>query len=313
MDRLLRNKLYEVYITGSSAKLLSKEIGTQMRGRSLQYEFFPFSFTEYIHPLIKPSRKLTASEKGKFSNLASKYLYEGGFPEVRHITKVLHFKILQEYYSTIIYKDIIERYNPKNPHAVAQCLKILINQVGSLYSETKVFNKCKSMGLKISKSDVGEYLEWFQDCYLLSSVPVFTENINRQMTNPKKIYCIDNGFTLANQSGINSNSGHLLENLVFNFIRRQYDKIFYYKGKTEVDFVCIQHGNKPVLIQVCENLNSAETKEREIKALLKASKELKCKNLIVITEDKESEEKIKNKKINYIPLWKWLLKINVSE
>ncbi len=310
VDRLLRNKLYEVYITGSSSKLLSKEIATQMRGRSIQYEFFPFNFTEYIYPLKSPKRKLTVSEKGKFYNLSTKYIQEGGFPETRNLKKILRFNILQEYYNTIIYKDIIDRNNPKNPHAVSQCLKILINQVGSLFSETKILNKCKSMGLKISKSDVSEYLEWFQDCYLLSSVSVYTENINRQMTNPKKLYCIDNGLVIANQSGLSSNSGHLLENLVFNFLRRASDKIFYYKGKYEVDFVFTKQGQNPILIQVCESLNSPETKEREIKALLEAMDDLKLKQSWIITLETHGEELITGKKILIIPILDFILHPN---
>ncbi len=307
VDRLLRNKLYEIYITGSSARLLSKEIGTQMRGRSIQYEVFPYSFLEYIYPLQNPKRRLTVTEKGKFTNLVSQYLNEGGFPETRGISKTLQIKVLQEYYSTIIYKDIVERHNPRNPHAVSICLKVLMNQVASLYSETKIFNKCKSMGLKISKSDVGEYISWFQDCYLLNSVPIFTENINRQMTNPKKIYCIDNGFTLSNQSGVSLNSGHLLENLVFNILRRKSDKIFYYKNRSEVDFVYIHQKQKPILIQVAENLHSPETKEREISALLEAMSQLKLKTAWIITMDERGEVTIQGKKIFIIPLLDLLL------
>lgn len=302
VDRILRNKLYEIYITGSSAKLLSKEIGTQMRGRSLQYEFFPYSFSEYIYPTKTPNRKLTGSEKGKFIHLEKKYLKEGGFPEVRGLTDGLRNKILQEYYNTIIYKDIIERYRPKNTQAVALCLKILMNQVASLYSISKIVNKCKSMGINIAKSDISEFIDWFQDCYLLYSVPVFSENINRQMTNPRKLYCIDNGFVLANQAGVSSNTGHLLENLVFNLLRRASDKIFYYKGQGEVDFVLIQNGKKPHLIQVCEDLKSPVTRDREISALVNAMIDLDLQSAWIINYDEHKIETIQGKKIIILPL-----------
>jgi predicted AAA+ superfamily ATPase len=302
VDRILRNRLYEVYITGSSAKLLSKEIGTQMRGRSLQYEFFPYSFNEYIFPVKNPSRKLTGPEKGKFIHLTKKYLSEGGFPEVRGLTEGLRNKILQEYYNTIIYKDIIERYRPKNTQAVALCLKILINQVASLYSVSKIVNKCKSMGVNIAKGDVSEFIEWFQDCYLLYSVPIFSENINRQMTNPRKLYCIDNGFIRANQAGVSSNTGHLLENLVFNILRKSSEKIFYYKGYGEVDFVSIKQGMKPHLIQVCEDLNSPETRHRELNSLYKAMVELDLKSAWLINHNEHKIETMQGKKIFILPL-----------
>jgi predicted AAA+ superfamily ATPase len=306
VDRLLRNKFYEVYVTGSSSKLLSKEIETQMRGRSLSYELFPFHFKEYIHPLSVTPDKMTVPQKGQLVHHLKKYLIEGGFPETRGLPNDLRYKILQEYYNTIIYKDVIERQNPKNPHAVAQCLKIFINQAGSLYSINKIVNKCKSLGLKISKSDVSEYLGWFEDCYLFFSVPVFTENINRQMTNPKKLYCIDNGFIRANQSGININSGHLLENLVFNSLRQKFNKIFYYKNNIEVDFL-IYHNNKILLFQVCESLNHPEIRKREVESLLQAMIDLKIKTGWIVTMEEKSKIEVGSEIIKIIPLLDFLL------
>jgi predicted AAA+ superfamily ATPase len=309
IDRLVRNKRFVVNITGSSAKMLSQDIATEMRGRSLSYEFFPFSFREYILPLNVSAKKTTVQMKSKLIVLSKKYLQEGGFPETRNMAKEIQIKILQEYYNAIFYKDIVERYNPKNPHAVSFCLKLLINQTASLYSVSKIVNKCKSLGVHVTKTDVGNFIKWFEDCYLLFSVPVFTESINRQMTNPKKIYCIDNGLVKANQSGISANTGHLLENLVFNCLRRKTWKIFYFKGHKEVDFIAQMSDKKMFLFQVCESLENEATKDREIDGLREAMKELNINESWIVTIEEKAIEHIDEGIINIIPLWEFALMV----
>jgi predicted AAA+ superfamily ATPase len=307
IDRLLRNKLFNICITGSSAKMLSQDIATEMRGRSLSYEFFPLSFSEYIFPMKINLRKITTRERSQLTTLSKRYLVEGGFPETRHLAKEMRNRILQEYYGTIFYKDVVERHNPHNTFAVSACLKLMMNQTACLYSISKIVNKCKSLGISVSKADVSNFIKWFEDCYLLFSVPVFAESINRQMTNPRKIYCIDNGLVVANQSGISANTGHLLENLVFNCLRRKTKKIFYFKGQQEVDFVVEMSDQKLMIIQVCESLQDAATRKRELESTREAMGTLGVKKSWLVTIDEKGIENNLEGEIRIIPLWEFSL------
>jgi len=310
VDRMLRTENCEIYITGSSAKMLSKEIATQMRGRSLSWELFPFSFREFLE-VRKINNKLPFNTKNRIMVQKSfdEYFEKGGFPEVTDLEKSLRVKIHQEYFNSILFRDLIERHNISHPLAIMDLSRRLIDNITSLYTLNNLTNYLKSLGHKVPKNSVAEYLDWFEDAYFLFSVRVFNASLSKSNANPKKIYCIDQSLVKSVSSGILINSGHLLENLVFIALRRLNVGIYYYKtkGKYEVDFLVQTQKHKKFLLQVSESLVNPSTKQREIRALKIAMTELNLFSGMIITLNEQEQIDVGIGVIEIIPIWKFLL------
>ncbi len=313
VDRLMRTENCEVYITGSSARMLSKEIATQMRGRALSWELFPFSFQEVLDSQGIKSNATSRSTKQRLliQKEFEKYWSTGGFPEVLKIERFLRIKIHQEYLNTLLFRDLIERHDISHPRAVTDLAHRLINNIGSLYSINKLTGYLKSLGHKAPKSKVSDYLEWFEDAYFLFTVRIFDASMARANSNPKKIYCIDHAMVTSAGSGILVNSGHLLENLVFIGLRRFSMDIFYYKTRKglEVDFICQQNGQPRRLIQVCESMKEPQTRKREVAALAAAMGELQLPTGTIVTREEEDKISISTGSIEVIPAWRFLLSL----
>ncbi|BCL61774.1 ATPase [Desulfomarina profundi] len=312
VDRLIRTENCDIYITGSSAQMLSKEIATQMRGRALSWELFPFSFREFLnaknvdHTLPFSSKKRLLIQK-----TFEEYWQTGGFPEVIGLDRFLRIKIHQEYFSTLLFRDLIERHDVSHPKAVTDLAHRLIDNIASLYSVNKLTGYLKSLGHKAPKSAVSEYLEWFEDAYFLFTVRIFDASLAKANVNPKKIYCIDHAMVTSTGSGILVNSGHLLENLVFVALRRISRNIFYYKTNSgrEVDFIVQQQDNSRMLIQVCESMSNPKTYKREVKALKEAMYEQNLTTGTIVTFDQEEQIVIHSGKIEVMPAWRFLLNL----
>ena len=297
---------YNLVLTGSNSKLLSQELATHLTGRHVLIHIFPFSFKEYISV---ENRELTQAEiKAKLS----RYLVDGGYPEP--LLKKLDYKdYLSTLFDSIIYKGIVRRFNIRVPRKIEDLSLQLISNTAKEFSYRSLSNAGKNK----STYTVQKYIGYLEETFLFFEVSRFSYKVKEQASFNKKIYCIDNGFIQAKAFNFSENFGRLYENAVAIHLKqnelRGESKLFYWKNaeQEEVDFV-VQKGLKVAqLIQVCHNLNDQKTKDREIRAILKAGKELKCDNLIVLTEDYESEEGeewfgIKGR-IKYIPLWKFLL------
>lgn len=310
VERLMRLENCEVYITGSSAKLLSKEIATQMRGRSLAWEIFPFSFAEFLnYREIKYVRNMNSQQRLFVQKGFNEYLAIGAFPEVTNVDRNIRIKLHQEYFNTILFRDLIERHNIKNPQSIIEVANLLINNVANSYTINSITGYLKSLNHKISKEYIGQYIDWFEDAYFLFSVKIYDASISRTNTNPKKIYCIDHALVTSVSSGVLVNSGHLLENLIFITLRRHSEKIYYYKTRNgrEVDFIFVSNHGKKVLIQVCESLVEPKTKKREFEALNEAMAELEHKVGIIVTLKEEDEMQVTAGLIKTISAWKFLL------
>lgn len=293
-----------VFISGSSSKMLSKDISTSMRGRTLTYQVFPFSFREYVlFKGIKLKKYFSSSEKSKIINLFKKYLYDGGYPEQIIYNKEKE-KILSNIYETTLFKDVIERENIRNIPVIKQLIKALISS--KEFSVNKFFNYLKSLNLKVSKNSLYNYVNYLEDAFFVFLLKKFDLSYKKAEQSLPKVYFIDNGILDIN--GIDD-KGRLLENLVFLELARNGIDISYYQNLNheEVDFV-IKKGKKvEKLIQVCYEFDNFITKERELKILVKASEEFKCNNLFLISMDFEGEESYNGKKIKFIPAWKWCL------
>lgn len=309
VDRILRTENAEVYITGSSAKLLSKEIASQMRGRALTVELFPFSFVEYLDFCSVQYQKLTSETRYKLEHWFDKYLETGGFPEVANLEAKTRIKVHQEYYKTILHRDIIERFDSIHPKATIQLGYRLLTSISSLYSLNRATEYLKSMGFRVSKDFVSDCFDWFEDAYFLFTVKKFDISFSKQNLNPKKVYCIDHSLVHSVSPATGEKRGYILENLIFTQLRRQTDQIFYYRTRQgkEVDFYWLDEKHRPYLVQVAWDLNDEGTRKRELRSLIQAMDETSLKTAALITKNHTETIHFENKQINVIPAWQYLL------
>jgi len=287
--RLFDSKKVEMYLTGSSAKLLSKEIASALRGRSIATEIWPFSFHEYLNArhitiLQKTDQNIISKKtQDRLQQYLHQYLIQGGFPEVTDVHESERLRILQDYVNVVIFRDIIERYQITNIVLIRYMIKALLKQISSSFSVNKFYNDLKSQGFAVAKTTVHEYLGYIEDAYLAFSVPIYTESIRKSQVNPRKIYAIDTGLVSAYTFSFSENLGRLFENLVYLDLRRRGHEIYYYQteARHEVDFITRDKLGKLHLYQVVWNIDDAETMERETRALREAEKELKIKGEMI--------------------------------
>jgi predicted AAA+ superfamily ATPase len=286
--RYLVDRKENVVVTGSNASLLSREFGTKLTGRHLQTEIFPFSYKEFL-ALKKMTPSITTFEE---------YLNNGGFPEY---IKQENPEILQELLSDVVMKDIAIRFSIKNTSILKKMAIHLTSNVGKEFS----YNSVRHMlGIK-SVQSVIDYMHYFENAYLLFTVPRFSYSYKQQQINPKKAYSIDNGFARNNSASFSKDKGKMLENAVFLALRRKHKDIFYYQEKTECDFIIKEHEKITTAIQVCHDLNDG-TRDREISGLIAALEEFDLDEGLILTYSQEDEFLIEGKKIIVKPVWKWL-------
>jgi len=294
-----------VFVTGSSSRLMSKEIATSMRGRSLTYNVYPFSFAEVLRAgQIEHEGYLSSMQKGKIIHKLEDYVKYGGYPETVRYREEWD-RILSEILDVTIFRDIVERYDVKN----IKMLKLFLNAIfnSKEFSIHKFYNFLKSQGIKVSKNTLYTYFGYFEDSFIVFSLKKFSYSYKNIESSTSKIYLVDNG--LLSLQGI-QDQGRLIENIVFiELKRRNIGEMFYYQTTSgrEIDFIINKGKKVRELIQVCYSLDNFITKEREVKALLQGSEELQCDNLRVITWDYEADEIVNGKKIRYVPLSEWLL------
>lgn len=306
----LKRQGFNVVLTGSNAKLLSKELATHLTGRHIPLELFPFSFREFLkyYSLKFDVKLLTTEDKGLIKNKFNEYVRKGGFPETLK-ENVIAESYLRSLYSTIINKDVVLRNKVK----YVKTLKDIASYLISNYSCQISFNKIKNVFNLRSIHTALNYVSYLEEAYLFFFLKRLSYKHKESLIANRKNYVIDTGLINALDVKFSQNKGKLYENIVaIELLRKKSSKdsdVFYWQDiyKNEVDFVIKQGLKINQLIQICYDTSDLGTKEREIKALLKASKGLKCKNLIMITGDKEGEEKIDGKNVKFIPLWKWLL------
>jgi hypothetical protein len=310
VKRLVEKEDYKVYLTGSSSKLLSKEIATQLRGRSLSVEVFPLSFKEYLDfKKITLTDVLTEQEHANILNNLENYLNYGGFPEIV-LEEENREDILKNYLDMVVYKDIIERYNVKNTDSLRLFLKFLINSNTKKVSINKLANHFKSMGVKVSKNTLYEYLSHLNDSYVIFPLKKYAYSLKESSLSLMKSYVIDNGFIKMYDFKNSSDIGKYLENAVFIELRRrglvENQELFYYEDDIgEVDFLVKQNEHVSKLINVCYSLNF-ENYDREIKKFVKIGKKIKCTELYLVTFDLEKEITEDGILVKAIPFWKFI-------
>jgi len=296
----------QIFITGSSAKLLSTEIATSLRGRTLSYEIFPFSFKEYLNYKEIDINLHSSKSLSFIQNALSSYLIDGGFAETINENKSISRKILSDYLELIVYKDIVDRYNISNRSLLKILNKYCFTNISTLVSFNKLYNEFKSQGYKLSKDTLYQYMSHLEDAYTLFAVPIYRNSIKEEQRNPKKIYAIDNGFKKIYDYAIDKDISKLYENIVFLHLRRQTKDIYYFKEKQEVDFY-VKLEDKELLVNVSYLINDEKTRQRETDGLLEAMEYFKLGCSYLVTQSEDTVVEIENKKIYIVPLYKWLL------
>lgn len=303
--RRIADTKHRVYITGSNAKMLSQDIQTTLGGRYIPVEIYPYSFKEFLtaNEVFFDEVSLQSTEgKSEVLRKFNDYFNFGGFPESAEFSAKRDY--ITSVYQKIFLGDIALRHSVENTFALRVLFKKLAESVKQPLSFTRIANIVSSTGAKVGTQTIINYIEYAKDAWLISSIQNIAGKLVEKETNPK-YYFIDNGIlSLFLLDGNTS----LLENLVAINLLRKYgrnDSVFFYNKDIEVDFYI---PDEATAIQVCYNLNNSEdTFDREVGALLKLSKVLECKRLLVITRDNEQVLSIDDKTIEVIPAWKWLL------
>jgi len=298
---------FNIIITGSNAHLLSRELSTHLTGRYVQFRIFPFSFSEFLRAkafVVDEALELKERE-GLLLGYLDHYLEKGGYPEI--VVKGMDTKdYLTTLFESILFKDIVKRYGVRYPKMLSDLAHYLITNHSNEFSYTKLKNILEFRSIHT----VENYLNYLSEAFLLFSVDRFSFKFKEQIRSPKKIYGYDTGMINAMKFKTGRDFGRLMENLVAVELMRREADFYYYKsvnGK-EVDFV-IKQGQKVVqLLQVCYDIDHYPTRKRELISLTKAGKDLGCKDLMILTWEHRAEEEHGGLRVNFLPLWRWLLR-----
>lgn len=301
-------KNVRLILTGSSSKLLSRELSTSLRGRVISRELFPLSFREFVHWKnieYEPKTIKHSKQKPEIKKIYEEYLACGGYPSV-FFQPALRDTILQSYYETMIFRDIVERHNVKEIKKLKLLAGLIFEATAKEISYNKLANKLKSLGFNISKNTIIEYMSYFEDSYLFFQNMKYEYSLTKQMGSIKKAYCIDNGLLNAVSFKFSEDRGKLMENLAFIELKRMGKTVYYHKGKLECDFVVHEKGKIVSALQVSEIL-SEENRKREIEGLIEAMKAYGLKEGTVLTDNLEEDIVVEGRDIHIMPIWLWLL------
>jgi len=312
---LERGEKIKIIVTGSSAKLFSRELATILTGRTLTLKVFPLNFKEFLSfkGLAFEKEYELLGKKEEVRKLLTEYLTYGGFPQVvLQADTAVKEDLLKELFEGIIYRDVVFRHKIRDGNQVRTTAEIALSHFASLLSANRLRNSLVSILLKkISPNLVVKILAYLEEAFLIFQIPVFSYKIKERKLLPRKVYAIDPGLIKIVTINFSRNIGRVYENIVaVSLLRKKgIENLFYWKDASgqEVDFVIKEGIKVKQLIQVSYETEDKKTREREFRSLFEASNELNCANLLLITDNFEGEETRGRKKIICLPLWKWLL------
>lgn len=308
--RVYEQECRHIFLTGSNSRMLSSELATSLRGRTLQYEEFPLSFNEFCDFTGIDTNYYVPENRAKLVNAFKVYLHGGGFPEVVLAAPLYKDRILQEYFFVMLYKDLVERYEIKNPEPIRYFIKRVMSNLTKPTSINRIYNELKSQGVSIGKNTLYDVIVQTESIYLFFSLTKYEPSLVKENTGDKKYYCIDNGLRSVLLNPQSEDNGKLLENAVFLHLRRNLriqEGLHYYKGKKECDFVVVEYDEVTRLIQVSYQMNDEETRRREVDGLLEAAQITGCRELTIITMEMEAKWNEQGMLIHVLPAWKWML------
>ena len=274
-----------IFLTGSNAKLLSGEIATSLRGRSLSFEIMPLSFKEFLSFKEIDAQDIYSTKNiSLIQNAFEEYLLWGGYPEIVGIEERFKPQVLQEYFNVMLYRDLLERYTIKDVSTLKYLMKRLISSFTKEFSVNKLYNELRSRGISISKDRIYRVVDQIFSIYMLAYVEKHDPSVTKREMSNKKIYLFDNGFAAVTQYFFFDDRGKLLENLVFAHLRAQTDELYFLKNGWECDFVAFTTAKQPLIIQVTERLGS-DNLNREIKGLEMAKKRIPNSKGLLLTAE----------------------------
>lgn len=317
--RVLDSEKVEIAVSGSSARMLSREVHTSLRGRGMATVIRPFSFREFLRhrgeePLHEP-RRWTPADRSLIEKRFREYLVEGGFPEAQGVPAALRIELLQGYVDTVLFRDVVERYGVSQVAAlrwlVRQCLR---NPAGS-FSVHRLHRDLKAQGHGVAKDAVHAMLGHLLDAFLLGAMPLATDSERQRNSNPRKLYPADPGLIRAFDASGRSNLGHALETVVFNELERRGADVGYVKAGDglEVDFLARRPAAGEELIQVCTDLSRPETRARELRALIAAATDHPRATPRLLVLDRDALARVDAPRIEVLPAYEWLLAEPVRE
>lgn len=286
VERLRREENCRVFITGSSSRMLSEEIATELRGRSLSCELFPFSFGEFMTRAGVKRGGRGAARRLAQMKAWEDYKAQGGFPAVYGLPGETRRLMHHEYRNALMLRDVIERNRVSQPLALRHLVNRLLNGIGTMFSFRKVGEELKALGFPITRASVAQYLQWLEDAYFIFTITVYTASAARQARELRKVYCVDHALATTLSNGMLKNRGQMLENIVFVELRRKTRQVYYYKsmGGFEVDFMAVMPDGAKRLVQVCADISSPATRKRELRALRAAMEETGLQEAWLVTE-----------------------------
>ena len=324
--RRLYEEGFKFFITGSSATLLSRELGTKLTGRHVDIIVRPFSFSEFLElEEVKTSRFILGKSnldgaqkprvikkvldinkesihktetKAEIKKCFEEYLIKGGMPEYLIYNDP---ELLTRVYEDTIIKDIAVRYKVDNVVILRQLYSYLVNNFANKFS----YNSIRKVTSIKSVNTIKKFISYLEDTYFAKTINKFDYSYKKQIINDKKFYVLDNGFIGVLSKKLTNDSGWLLENLVFNCLNN-FHEVFYYSDKKECDFLIVRNKEVKQAIQVCYELNE-ENRKREIEGLTEAMKKFKLEEGLLLTNNREEKLKLNGEKIVIKPVWKWLL------
>lgn len=309
--RTYKSYCKNIYICGSNATMLSSELGSALRGYPLEYETYPLSFHEFCRFKGIVTDSFLEQDKARLKSAFETYNQASAFPEiVLTSSKLEQLKLLHGYFDTMILRDLAEHYQITNIGVVRYFIKRIMANLTKPTSINAIYNDIKSQGLKVSKDDLYLWADYACSIFLFMRIAKYDRSLSKERRSLDKFYCIDNGLRNAILMPQSNDRGKNLENTVFMQLNRNKlpsDKISYYQGNTECDFVLQREERVILLIQVTWSIADDETRKREIKGLQEASSITGCDNLLIITNDEKDSFHIKEKHINVMPAWEWLL------
>ncbi len=286
--RLLDSEKVEIFLSGSSAALLSREIATAMRGRAWEVVIHPFSFEEYLrhhgHELPRHPGLPSARERSSLERALLDYLDIGGFPEAQALDSATRKRLLADYVDVALLRDVVERHNVTNITGLRWLVRHLLGNPAAMFSMEKFYAPFKSQGIAVSKDTLHQLLGYLEDCFLVRTVWLESASLRRKMVNPRKAYPVDHGLIPVFDRSGRANIGHALETAVRIELERRGAEVSYIRtgAGLEVDFMARYPDNRLELIQVCANLDDPATHQREIRALIEAAKEFPMASLHLI-------------------------------
>ena len=312
--RLFKHYSKQIFISGSNADMLSEELNTALRGWPLEYKEYPLSFREYCQFKGIVTDSNLEHDLAKVQMAFDAFISEGGFPEVvLEESRAIKDKLLQGYFNTMLFRDLIERYNLSNPERMKYLIKRLMAGRTKPASINAIYNDMRSQGRKVSKDDLYDLAEKTCNVFLLFKVTKFDQSFKKETSALPKYYCGDNGLRQSVLIPGRDDEGILFENAVFLQLMRNLsdgEKICYYLGSKECDFVIQTETAVKQLVQVCWDMNDSQTRSRELDGIREAASITHCDNMTIVTRNQEEDIEDPVGIIHIVPAWKWFLERN---